>query len=131
MNTKTKGQITEASVALALLQMGKTVLTPYGENQRYDLVLEEESGFRTIQCKTGRLRGGSVRFNLYSVVRDKETKGWKKVKYGTAVDYYGVHCPDNRKNYLVPVSLVGTSEGSLSIKDPETMKLEIGTMLER
>lgn len=126
MNTKTKGQITEATIALSLLKAGKTVLTPYGENQRYDIVIEEDGQFKTIQCKTGRLKGSSVKFNLYSVVRSKVTKKYEKVKYGSSVDYYGVFCPQNNKVYLVPSTThVGTTEGSLLVEDPITKSFEI------
>jgi len=118
MNTKTKGQITEASVALALLRKGKTVLTPYGENQRYDLVIEEASGeFKTVQCKTGKVLRGCIVFNLYSVIRDKDTKKYKKVKYGSTVDYYGVYCNATDKCYLVPPSEIAGTYGYLRIEE--------------
>jgi hypothetical protein len=116
MNTKTKGQITEASVALALLRKGKTILTPYGENQRYDLVIEEPSGvFKTIQCKTGRYKQGCIVFNLYSVIRDKSGK-YKKTKYANTVDYYGVYCPETDKCYLIPSVDVPSIEGILRVE---------------
>jgi hypothetical protein len=115
MHTKTIGQITEAAVALSLLKPGKTVLTPYGENQRYDLVMEEVSGFKTIQCKTGRYQNGCIVFNLYSVVRDKETKKYVKHSYGASVDYYGVYCAELAKVFLVPSAKIGSIEGRLRI----------------
>jgi len=120
MNTKTKGQITEAAVALTLLRAGKVVLTPYGENQRYDLVIEEEGSFKTVQCKTGRYRNGCVIFNLYSSVRDKTTKKYKKVKYESSVDYYGVYCAQLNQCYLVPPAELATELGILRVGSRET-----------
>lgn len=120
MNTKTKGQITEASVALALLKKGKTVLLPYGENQKYDLVFEENGLFKTVQCKTGRLINGCIVFNLYSVVRDKTTKKYVKRKYQTSVDYYGVTCQSLSQIYLIPSARLPTHEGRLRIDERGT-----------
>lgn len=104
MNSKTKGQITEAAVMLALLKQGKTILTPYGENQIYDFVIHENEKFLTVQCKTGRFKNGCVEFNLYSIIRNVETKKYKRVKYADRINFYGVYCKELDKCYLVPVA---------------------------
>ena len=46
-----------------LVRRGFTVLLPFGVNQRYDLVLDVGGEFIRGQCKTGRLRQGSVVFS--------------------------------------------------------------------
>ncbi|HEX6477487.1 MAG TPA: group I intron-associated PD-(D/E)XK endonuclease [Ktedonobacteraceae bacterium] len=52
-DTNVKGQISEAAITTRLLQAGYIVLTPYGGNQRYDLVIEDTDGqFFRIQCKS-------------------------------------------------------------------------------
>jgi hypothetical protein len=118
LSTKTKGQITEAAIALSLLRKGLTVLTPYGENQPYDLVIEESPKiFKTVQCKTGRYKNGVVEFNLYSVVRNKETKRYKKVNYSQNIDYFGVYCAELEKCYLVPASSLPSGVGILRIEE--------------
>ena len=40
-NTKQPGTVSEAKVAAALLQKGKTVLVPMGDGERYDLVFTQ------------------------------------------------------------------------------------------
>jgi PD-(D/E)XK nuclease superfamily protein len=48
------GDISEAAIITRLLQSGYVVLTPYGKNHRYDLVIEDANGqFWRIQSKTG------------------------------------------------------------------------------
>jgi hypothetical protein len=117
MNSKDKGNIAEAAVLLRLLQLGKTVSIPYGENARYDLVFEEQGKFYTVQCKLGRLRKDSIKFNLCSVYKIKG----KLVKrsYGDSIDYYGVYSPDLHKVYLVPSREVKKREATLKLGIPK------------
>ena len=62
-NTKDVGERSEAQVLAALLKLGKVVLMPYGDNQRYDFVVEDGGEFIRVQCKTGKLKDGRVNFD--------------------------------------------------------------------
>lgn len=114
MNPKAVGERTEAVVLAALVKRGKVVLLPFGDNQRYDLVVDENGIFTRIQCKTGRLVKGSVVFSTCSsqAHRSKGRQGYK----GQA-ELFGVYCPDNDKVYLVPVDDVGVGYAYLRV-DP-------------
>ena len=101
-DTKTTGDLTEAVVLATFLRRGECVLRPFGENARYDLVLDRDGVFVRVQCKTGRLRNGAVEFNAYSVHRNKTTR-----RYNGQADFFGIYCPQNDKVYLVPVGEVG------------------------
>jgi hypothetical protein len=113
LTPKAVGEITQAKVLAALVAAGKTVLVPFGDNARYDLVVEEEDGrFWRIQCKTGRLFAGTIKFptssshnHYFKARRD----------YRGQADYFGVFCPDNQKVYIVPVEGVGRSSASLRL----------------
>jgi hypothetical protein len=59
---KAVGDRSTLAVMLALQRAGNIVLLPFGENTRYDLVIENGTSFARVQCKTGRLRSGAVRF---------------------------------------------------------------------
>jgi hypothetical protein len=56
--TKRTGDLTEAQVMTALLGAGYNVLVPWGDNQRYDLVMEKAGRFHRVQCKTAYQRFG-------------------------------------------------------------------------
>jgi hypothetical protein len=114
-DTKAVGDISTAMVTAALLKARKNVLVPFGDRHRYDLVIEENGVYTRIQCKTGRLIGESIKFNLYSVVRDAATKKWIKKPYRDDVDAYGVYCPQTGHSYLVPAARVGIGEGVLRL----------------
>jgi hypothetical protein len=49
-----------------LVRAGYLVSIPFGEDHRYDLVVEKDGILSRVQVKTGRLRNGVVMFNCYS-----------------------------------------------------------------
>jgi hypothetical protein len=116
-NTKLVGDIAEATVALAFLRGGFPVLWPFGENQRYDLVVEIRGRFFRVQCKNGRVIGGAIVFNASSVI--VTPKGWSSRPYRGDADLFGVHCPQTDGVYLVPVDAVGTTQVSLRLTEPK------------
>lgn len=110
---KTIGEISEAQVIARLLLEGEVVLLPFGDNQRYDLVLDRSGTFIRVQVKTGRLRNGVIRFATAS--SGSTTGHATRVTYEGAADYFAVYCPENHKVYMVPVSECGRCECSLRI----------------
>jgi PD-(D/E)XK nuclease superfamily protein len=90
--------------------MGYQVSVPWGENHRYDLIVEKENTLLRIQVKTGRLRMGSIWFNAYS--SHAHRNGGQRSYRGDA-DYFGVYCPDVQRVFLVPVEDVTENQGCL------------------
>ena len=52
------GDRSTLAIILALRDAGYGVLMPFGENTRYDLVIDRCGSLSRVQCKTGRLRDG-------------------------------------------------------------------------
>ena len=104
-NTKKIGDVSEAKILATLLAKGFVVLTPFGDNQRYDLVTELDGKFSRIQCKTGKLIKGVIKAHFTSV----SSNGQNVRTYAGQVEYFAVYCPQNDKSYLVPSSDVHTS----------------------
>jgi hypothetical protein len=104
------GALTQAKVATALIEAGKTVLFPWVQVARYDLVMEDSGKFSRIQCKTGQLFRGAVYFRPQSFRAAKRETGWERMAtgYQGEIDYFGVYCPDNGKVYLVPIGDANT-----------------------
>lgn len=115
MNTKSRGNIAEAKILAACLIKGWHVSLPFGDNMRYDLVIERKGVFERVQCKMGWLRRGVIRFATSS---SSLHRGGKRKDYRGQIDWFGIYCPDNRKTYLVPVDIVGRREGVLRIDLP-------------
>jgi hypothetical protein len=115
-DTNSIGAVTEGRVLGALLHAGYTVALPFGV-ARYDLVLDTPDGLKRVQCKTGQLASGAVRFRVYSVNRHADGH-YGKTSYQGAADLFGVYCPQNDKVYLVPVD-GNTSDISLRVDAPK------------
>ncbi len=114
MNSVQKGDIAVGAVMAALIRAGKTVLWPTSNGLRYDLVIEDDVGFKRVQVKNGRYRQGAVNFNAASIDAKRQRSG-----YRGQVEYFGVYCQELAKSYLVPVDLVGNNEGRLRVDSPK------------
>ena len=106
-DTKLVGDVSVSMIMAALLRRGHGVLMPFGDRQPYDLVIDDGNGFQRIQCKTGRIQGGAIHFNLSSVVKDSKTKKFYRRGYGDKVDLFGIYCPPINKCYMIPRNVVG------------------------
>ena len=120
---KTVGDVTQAMVLARLVEVGHQVLLPFGENVRYDLVIDHGDRFTRVQCNTGRLRDGAVRFNTcsYHLGNPSARRGERPYSrdYRGQADLFGVYCPGTKDVYLVPVEDVGLSSAQLRITSPK------------
>ncbi len=98
------GDRTTLAVMLVLREAGFGVLTPFGENTRYDLAIDNGCKIFRVQCKTGRIRQGAVRFAVCSCYGHHLRAKDARRDYQGQVDYFGVYCPDNIAVYLVPIA---------------------------
>jgi hypothetical protein len=97
------GDFTTLAAMLALRDAGFAVFVPFGENTRYDLVIDDEKRLARIQCKTGRLRDGAIRFAVCSCYGHHLRPGQARRDYHGEVDYFAVYCPDTGGVYLIPI----------------------------
>jgi hypothetical protein len=116
VNSKSKGILSEVKVIARLVETGRAVSIPFGDNSRYDLVVEEPDGkLVRVQIKSGRLRKGCVRF--YSCSTNGFTGEYRG--YRGQVDVFMVYCPDNGRIYRVPVEDVGETSVLLRVSPPK------------
>jgi len=119
-NNKTIGERSEAIIMAKLLEVGYGVLMPFGDNRRYDLVIEDADGnLYRIQCKTARLMNGGACINFATASTYYHTKagktGFGRRAYHGEIDYFAVYSPDTRGVYLVPIDHVGTTSAKLRL----------------
>ncbi len=102
INPTARGKRSEAKILSELVEAGKSVLIPWGE-ERYDLALDEGGRLVRIQCKTGILRGGCVDFKtcVADIRRPLGDGG-----YHGQIEAFAVYCPQTNKSYLVPIEAV-------------------------
>ena len=105
--SKEVGERTEAIIIARLMECGYIVCIPFGNSQRYDLIIEDnDCHFWRIQCKTGRYRGGTIIFDT-SRALNEYTRNWERKSYRGEVDFFAVYSKDFSKVYLVPIDEFG------------------------
>lgn len=107
------GQRTEAIVLAALVRRGYRVLLPFGTNHRYDLAIDLGDRFVRAQCKTGRLRHGSILFQARSI-RSNTRKTYCR-SYKSEIDLFVVYCPGPGGICVVPVDDAPSTGGTLRV----------------
>lgn len=108
MESHRQGDLTEQIVITELKKRGISVSTPVGDNERYDVVLEEpDGGLLRAQIKTGRLKDGVVRFT--GVSQHTNSSGNVYKQYGDTIDCFLVHCSETDETYFIDSKNVGTS----------------------
>jgi hypothetical protein len=117
-NPKAVGQLSEAYIIAKLIEVGYDVLTVYGDNARYDLVIEDADGnFHRVQCKTGRSNGEYIEFaaaSLYYHTRAGRTTHGSRPYHGQ-IEYFAVYCFETREVYLIPIDHAGVSHMNLRL----------------
>ncbi len=101
---KAKGDRTTLALMMAFQSLGHTLLLPFGENARYDLLIDHGERFERVQCKTGRLRNGAVIFATTSTYGHHRNPVTARRPYTGEIDSFGVYCPENGGVYLVPIT---------------------------
>lgn len=114
--TKLLGDATEAVVLAALVRKGITVLLPFGDKERYDMVIHSNSGrFLRVQCKTAwvdRKRKHVIQFK--TCFRVGRTSKVSETYTATMVDGFAVWSPEYDLLMWVPVECV-TAKETMSI----------------
>lgn len=115
MNKKEKGEISEAKITAELIEEGYTVLQPFGENTRYDLVIDDGNSLKKIQCKSAwkfdedgksiKFKTRSVRTNASGTTNDPYTKD--------EIDIFAVYYSGRDEVYMVPVEETPSSSMTL------------------
>lgn len=103
LNSKQKGNITEVQCMLAFLKLGYNVLTPYGDCQRYDFVVDLNGQLLKIQVKTASDK--NIDEGVISLrCANKTTKNGKFIRHmynKEQIDYFMTSY--DGKCYLIPV----------------------------
>lgn len=125
METKRVGNTSEARVLSVFLMCGWSVSLPFGDTEPYDMVLDmrDGSGFKSVQVKTGRLKGDVIEASVSSTVSRAQgvvVRG----NYQGKVDLIAIYCQANDSVYLLPIADVGVSCCSLRLNPPRNGQIK-------
>jgi hypothetical protein len=118
MHPKEVGDRSTLAAMLGLKAAGYALLVPFGENTRYDLVIDDGALWR-VQCKTGRLRNGGITFAVTSCYGHHRNPATARRTYQGQVDYFAIYCPETAGVYLVPIGdLPAQASARLRVEPP-------------
>lgn len=114
------GDRSTLAIILALQTQGCTTYLPFGENTRCDLVADYGGRLSRIQCKTGRLRHGSVLFATCSTYGHHTNPKAVRRTYEGEIDEFAVFCPELGSVYVIPISDVPVvKQATLRVDQPK------------
>ena len=117
MEPHRKGEVTEAVVVAELKKRGVPVSIPFGDNERYDAVLETPDGqLVRAQIKTGRYDDGVIRFHTKTQHTNSQGNVYKH--YGEKIDCFIVYSHELECLFLIDVDAFDTSI-QLRVDPPE------------
>lgn len=106
LSSKQKGNITEVELMLEFLKLGYNVLTPYGDCERYDFVVDKGGKFFKIQSKTASTEDEGASFRISTSSCHRKNGSIVHQSYTTEeIDYFGTTF--NGICYLIPVKECG------------------------
>ena len=130
LNTKQRGNVTEVECMLAFLKLGYNVLTPYGDCERYDFVVDINNHLYKIQVKSANdahINDGYIDFQT----SNKTTRNGTFVRHAYTsdeIDYFMTSY--NNKCYLIPVKECSTCEKRLRFIPPKNGQIKGVSFLE-
>lgn len=101
-NSKTLGDETEVIILQELTTSGYSVSIPFGDNDPYDLIVDDDGDLYRVQCKTGwHTDARTIRFNTHSqTTRDGE---YHESTYNEVIDAFAIRVPDQETIYWVDI----------------------------
>ena len=117
MKTKQKGDIAEALALYRLMQQGYSVANPWGDNDRYDFLIEKAGYTYRVQVKYGRYdeETGTAEANTASV----NARTQEKEDYAGDADLIAVAVPEKDHVSLFTVSEAPKSGIRIRFEEPE------------
>ena len=104
-HTKAIGNLGELAAMFALNRKGIPISLPYGDNQRYDLIIDHNNKLSKVQIKTClKDKDGMCTFPLQSKLNHTTNKN--KTTYINEVDYFILYCISLDKLAIVPIEQV-------------------------
>lgn len=118
MNTKDFGDLADLSAAKALRSQGHAVSFPFGDNERYDLIIDDDGELSRAQVRKAAKRDGYIVFKCYS--NHRSSGNIKRENFSdTEIDCFLVWYQEENKIYRIPIEETPKTEMRLRLDDAE------------
>lgn len=111
------GEQSESQILARFLKHGLTVLMPFGDNQRYDLVVDEDGDFIRVQCKTANLERDGRSFT-FPTASSNWYRGTTRTYIGE-VDVFAVYSREEDEVYIVKVDNAPRKSCRIRLRPPK------------
>ena len=102
VNSKDRGDETEAKAIQRLVSAGFSVSIPFGDNDKYDLVADDGSSLYRVQCKTAwQNKEETIRFNTHS--QTTKEGAYHERTYHGEIDAFLVRYPETESLYWIDI----------------------------
>jgi len=102
-NSKDRGDETEAAIIQQLIEDGYSVAIPFGDSDKYDIVVDSGKCLYRVQCKTAwQNKEETIRFNTHSQTT-KEGE-YHEDTYDGEIDGFVVRYPQTETLYWIPIT---------------------------
>ncbi|WP_339105072.1 group I intron-associated PD-(D/E)XK endonuclease [Haloterrigena salinisoli] len=99
-NSKEVGDETESRALSTLIEHGYSVSIPFGDNDKYDLVVDDGEELYRLQCKTAwSNKDQTIRFNTHSQTTKDGT--YHEQTYQGDIDAFLVYYPESDQFYWI------------------------------
>jgi len=115
MNTKDTGEIAESRIIFEFKQRGYAVLTPFGDNQSYDIMVDLGDDVLRVQVKSAWTDDGKVKFNTDRI--SQRTSNESQTYSADEIDGFAAYCPDLDSCYWVDINDARKSRMYLRYED--------------
>ena len=111
-NTKDRGDVTESRIIHEMIARGYSVSVPFGDNDKYDLIIDDGRDLYRVQCKTAwQNKAETIRFNTHSLTTaDGE---YHEETYYDRIDAFVVRYPATEQLYWIDVDEATTQKMEL------------------
>ena len=101
-NSKDQGGETEARIISQFVANGYSVSIPFGDNDKYDLPVDDGTRLYRVQCKTAwQNKPQTIRFNTHS--QTTKNGSYYEQTYDDTVDAFRVRYPETDRLYWIPI----------------------------
>lgn len=119
MNSKSIGNIGEAKVLCKFVELGIPVYTPFGDNEKADLIAEFNGKLNKIQVKTSiKAENGKIVFDITSSTIHRKN-GEKHIYTSDEIDYFACYNIARDKIFLFKVDEVPNTTITIRYERPK------------
>jgi hypothetical protein len=115
---KEVGDNSVAQILATFKDTGLVVLLPFGDNCRYDLVVDEGDNFIRVQCKTARLQGASAEFSTCSI----NWNSGKHTPYQGQIEVFAAYLRETKQVFILNADRAPTSVATIRLSQEGALR---------